>query len=200
MATAAEIENKTMELLSRDESKRTFVHLLFQGLGPEELSILAQQVLSPLPEITESDSKFNNRIGVRKYSNDERIALEIASLLQFFAYRRRILQDALSASQVAEMMGISRQTPHDRAKAGVLLGVLDNNVLKFPAWQFDATGPNGVVQGLPEVLSTLKCSSFAKMSWLASPNDIFDGLKPIEVLKMGRTAEVLHEAQAVGVN
>lgn len=200
MNTAAEIENMAMELLASDDGKRTFVHLLLQGLGPEELSILAQQLVSPLPEVTESDSRFNSRIGVGEYSNDERVALEIASLLQLFALRRRMLQDALSTSQVAEMMGVSRQTPHDRLKAGLLLGVLDNSVLKFPAWQFDAAGPNGVVQGLPEVLSTLKCSPFAKMSWLASPNDVFDGLKPIEVLKMGRTSEVLHEAQAVGVN
>ena len=200
MSAKAEIENKTLDLLSRDEGKRTFVHWLFQGLAPDELSILAQRVLSPLPQVTDSDNQFNSRLGVRQYSDDERIALEIVSLMQFFAYRKRLLQDALTAAQVAEMMGVSRQTPHDRAKAGLLLGILDHNILKFPIWQFDPTGPNGVIQGLPEVLSTLKCNSFAKMSWLASPNDVFDRLKPIEVLKMGRTAEVLHEAQAVGAN
>lgn len=204
MASAADIEKRALELLSSEESKQAFVHLLLQGLGQEELSILARQLLFSYPD-SESDAEsgddsFSRRIGVREYSEDEQASLELASLVQMFAYRKRLLQDSLSASQVAKMLGVSRQTPHDRVKAGLLLGVLDNNVMKFPAWQFDASGPNGVVQGLPEVLAALNCGAFAQISWLASPNNNFDGLRPIEALKKGLVAEVLHEAQAVGAS
>lgn len=206
VASSADIEKRALELLSREEGKQAFVHLLLQGLGPEELSILARQLLFSYPdsdsdaESKSGDDGFGRRIGVREYSKDEQTSLELASLVQMFAYRKRILQDSLSASQVAKMLGVSRQTPHDRVKAGLLLGVLDNNVMKLPAWQFDADGPNGVVQGLPEVLAALNCGAFAKISWLASPNNIFDGLRPIEALKKGLVAEVLHEAQAVGAS
>lgn len=206
MASAADIEKRAMELLSNEESKQAFVHLLLQGLGQEELSILARQLLFAYPDSEiESDAEsgddgFSHRIGVREYSKDEQASLELASLVQMFAYRKRLLQESLSASQVAKMLGVSRQTPHDRVKAGLLLGVLDNNVMKFPAWQFDASGPNGVVHGLPEVLAALNCGAFAQISWLASPNNIFDGLRPIEALKKGLVAEVLHEAQAVGAS
>lgn len=206
VASSADIEKKALELLSREEGKQAFVHLLLQGLGPEELSILARQLLFSYPD-SDSDSdaesgddSFSHRIGVREYSKDEQASLELASLVQMFAYRKRLLQESLSASQVAKMLGVSRQTPHDRVKAGLLLGVLDNNVMKFPAWQFDASGPNGVVQGLPDVLAALNCGPFAQISWLASPNNIFDGLRPIEALKKGLVAEVLHEAQAVGAS
>lgn len=204
VASSADIEKKALELLSREEGKQAFVHLLLQGLGPEELSILARQLLFSYPgsdsDAESGDDVFRHRIGVREYSKDEQASLELASLVQMFAYRKRLLQDSLSASQVAKMLGVSRQTPHDRVKAGLLLGVLDNNVMKLPAWQFDADGPNGVVQGLPEVLAALNCGAFAKISWLASPNNIFDGLRPIEALKKGLVAEVLHEAQAVGAS
>ena len=84
------------------------------------------------------------------------------------------------------------------SKAGLLLGILDNNLWKFPEWQFDPEGPNGVVKGLPEVLDTLKCGTFAKISWLAGPNAVFDGLRPIDALKMGRIDEVIHEADGRG--
>lgn len=202
VASAADIEKRALELLSREESKQAFVHLLLQGLGQEELSILARQLLFSYSEsdAESGDDSFSRRIGVREYSKDEQASLEFASLVQMFAYRKRILQDSISASQVADMLGVSRQTPHDRVKAGLLLGVLDNNVMKFPAWQFDASGPNGVVQGLPEVLTALNCGPLAKISWLASPNSILDGLKPIDALKKGLVAEVLHEAQAAGAS
>ncbi|MBZ0185105.1 MAG: hypothetical protein K8F91_02560 [Candidatus Obscuribacterales bacterium] len=200
MANAKEIEKRTFELLSNEDGKRAFVHSLFQGLAPEDLSILSNRLLTPLPEMADDAIEFNNRIGIQKYSDDERIALEITSLLQFFAYRKRLLESTLTASQVAVMMGVSRQTPHDRAKSGHLLGILDNNVLKFPTWQFDPNGPNGVVDGLLEVLAALECSTIAKISWLTNPNEVFDGLKPIEMLKLGQKDEVLYEARAAGVN
>ncbi len=203
MATALkqEVEEKTLKLLDKEEGKRLFVHFLLEGLNQDALALLSDRLLGAR-EYNESDKdrEFGNRIGVRKYGTEERMVLEIASLMHYFEYRRRLLANALTASRVAEMLGTSRQTPHDRVKSGLLLGIADNNVLKFPEWQFDPEGPNGVVRGLPEVLAALRCGTFAKISWLASPNTIFDGERPIDVLKLGRLDEVVHEATALGVN
>ena len=200
-AEMQKVEESTLELLKKKEGQRLFVHFLLEGLNQEALTALAERFRAA-PKYTESekDAKFAKRIGVRKYEPEERMALEIASLMHYFDYRKSLLANALSASRVAEMLGTSRQTPHDRVKAGFLLGILDNNVLKFPEWQFDPEGPNGVAKGLPEVLDAIKCGTFAKISWLGSPNSIFDGLRPIDALKMGRIDEVLHEAAAVGVH
>ena len=200
-AVEKQVEDKTLELLARDEGKRLFVHLLYAGLPQEALVSLYERLVAA-QQYTESekDSKFAERIGARKYGIEERMVLEITSLMHYFDYRRRLLGNALTASRVAEMLGTSRQTPHDRVKAGLLLGILDNNIWKFPEWQFDPAGPNGTVNGLPEVLAALQCGTFAKIAWLATPNAIFDGERPIDALNMGRLDEVVHEASAVGVN
>lgn len=199
-AEKQKVEKNTLELLKKEEGQRLFVHFLIEGLDQESLAALARR-LSRKHKNSKSGmgAKLSGSIGVRKYTSIERNALEITSMLQFFEYRRRLLANSLSVSRVAEMLGTSRQTPHDRVKAGLLLGILDNNALKFPEWQFDPQGPNGIVNGLPEVLDAMQCCTFAKISWLASPNNVFDGLRPIDALKMGKIDEVVHEAASVGV-
>jgi hypothetical protein len=56
----------------------------------------------------------------------------------------------------------SRQTVHDRLKVGTLLGVLDQGKWRFPLWQFDVDGPNGVIDGLAQVLQALQVTNLAK--------------------------------------
>lgn len=119
-------------------------------------------------------------------------------MLENFAYRRQLLAGALSAPQVAKLLGTSRQTPHDRVQAKTLLGVMDKGALKFPAWQFDPEGADGVIDGLPEILKALHMSEFAKLSWLMRPNPYLEGLTPVEVLKQGGKDRAIAEALAVG--
>ena len=201
MTTALQqkVEKQTLQLLSNDDGKLLFVQRLLDGLSQDALEALAERLLNPATD-SAGEVEFAQRIGIRTYGKEEKMAMELVSMINFFNYRKRLLSSAIPASRVAEMLGVSRQTPHDRVRAGLLLGILDNNVLKFPDWQFDPAGPNGVVEGLPEVLAALKCGIFAKISWLATPNAIFDGQTPIEALKLGQLQEVVHEAGAVGVN
>lgn len=198
-AEREKIEQETLHLLSTDEGKKLFVDLVIESLGDEGMNSLASR-LQLTCENTSDDAEFAAKLGVRNYSKEEKKALELISMLKFFEYRKKLLANALPNSHVAEMLGVSRQTPHDRVKAGQLLGILDNNVLKFPEWQFDPEGPNGVVQGLAEVLAALRCGTFAKMSWLSTANPIFEGIRPIDALKMGLVEAVVHEALAVGIS
>ena len=69
-----------------------------------------------------------------------------------FRVRQRLLADSLTAPEVARRLGVTRQTPHDRARAGTLLAVMDRGMLRFPAWQFDPAGPDGALPSLPEAL------------------------------------------------
>lgn len=134
----------------------------------------------------------------RTFSQKERTELEMKSLVQYFQQRRHLLKGALTAPQVAQLLGSSRQTPHDRVKARTLLGVLDNGALRFPAWQFDPEGPDGVIDGLPNVLKTLQVSDFAKLNWLVRSNPFLDGLTPVQALKQGHKERVVQEATGVG--
>lgn len=150
---------------------------------------------------TAAPSEEDALIGVltdRAFSQKEQIELEMESLFQYFQQRRHLLEGALTTSQVAQLLESSRQTPHDRVKARTLLGVLDNGVLRFPAWQFDPEGPDGVIDGLPKVLKTLQVSDFAKLNWLVRSNPFLDGLTPVEALKQGQKERVAQEAAGAG--
>ena len=83
--------------------------------------------------------------------------------------------------------------------AKTLLGVKDRGVYKYPLWQFDPEGDDGVIDGLPEVLNTLDVSDFIKLNWLSKPHLAFEGKTPIEMLKQGRVEAVVTEARAVGI-
>ena len=127
------------------------------------------------------------------------VALELQSLRQLFELRRRQLRSAIGADQVADLLQTrSRQTPHDRAKAGTLLAIRENGRLRFPLSQFDPEGPDGVVSGLGVVLAALDLSPLGKAAWLERPHPTLDGQTPIERLKAGDLADVVEVARRAG--
>ena len=88
------------------------------------------------------------------------------------------------------MLGVSRQAIHEREKKGRLLAVRENGRLRFPLWQFDAHGDDGVVPGLPLVLRALDevapMPALAKMSWLQKSNSALGGVTPLQSLRAGQ--------------
>jgi hypothetical protein len=128
------------------------------------------------------------------------LQLEIDAKKRAFARRREMLAGSLTATEVAHMLGTTRQTPHDRARVGALLAVEDQSRLCFPIWQFDPNGPNGVVSGLPRVLRSLSISTLGKLSWLTAPNAYLEGRTPLEALKVGDEERVVDQALAVGAH
>lgn len=171
------------------------------ALQPAEMEAVieaATRALSPaeepVPPIVEALS------GGRRPTAAERVEAEIDVLMRSFARRRELLAGALTASQVARLLGTSRQTPHDRLAAGTLLAVMDQGAWRFPVWQFDPEGDNGVVPGLPEVIRALRVSPIAKMSWLTRPNPMLNGDTPLARLKAGQVEQVVALARAVGAD
>lgn len=139
-------------------------------------------------------------LGGETWSPSEAATLEAEAMADHFARRRELLAGALTASQVADRLGSSRQTPHDRLRSGSLLGVMDNGALRFPAWQFDGMGPDGVVEGLPEVVRALSIPVFSKIGWMVRPHSTLDGQTPLQLLQAGELGRVLQVARAVGVS
>ena len=125
--------------------------------------------------------------------------LEFEALQARFALRRELLAHTIGTAQVNDLLAArSRQTAHDRIKAGTLLAVRDQGHWRLPTWQFDPDGPDGVIDGLPEVLKALQLSDLAKVRWLQRPQPVFSGATPIELLRQGRHTEVVAEARQVG--
>jgi hypothetical protein len=126
-----------------------------------------------------------------------------ANLLRAFAERRRLLAGALGVAEVAELLGVGRQTPHDRARAGTLLAVKENGRLVFPDWQFDPEGPDGVIAGLPDVLRAMAdrpISALGRVRWFVTPKSLMGGRTPLDALRAGDADEVAREAEAIGVS
>ena len=188
------------QLRAVEKSVAAFEHLLEEA-SPEELEILSERVegaLSPVEAPTEKIELAARITGGKTYTASERAGLEAAALARSFALRREVLAGSLSAPDVATLLGTSRQTPHDRTRAGTLLGILDRGALRFPAWQFDPQGEDGVVAGLPEVLGALRLSHFGKAYWLSRPNPYLADWSPIEVLRDGDLEAVKSLAESVG--
>lgn len=166
----------------------------------EQLARHAEAALHPpAPEPIQADLVQALTSG-RVYSPEERLALEVVSQEQYFQHRRALLSDALTAPQVARLLGTSRQTPHDRVKSGALLAVSDRGGLRFPAWQFDPQGPDGILAGLPLVLRALAgAPPLAQASWFVRPNPFLDGRTPLDALKRGEVVRLIDLARAVGV-
>ena len=166
-----------------------------------EASVLVDMVTDSLTLSEESPPPAVLTLtGGRHWTAQERAGGELDLLQRSFRRRRELLAGALSTSQVAALLGTSRQTPHDRVAGGSLLAVRDRGGLRFPPWQFDPEGDDGVVPGLPETIRSLDVSPLAKMSWLTTPNPMLDGEVPLASLKAGHVERVVALARTVGVD
>lgn len=177
---------------------------LIKGIAGElddlEIETMAKAINTVLDtsDVSEEESTLALKLTGRQYSNQEAVVLEITSLMRSFDKRKELLKNSLTATKVAELLRTTRQTPHDRINNKSLLAVKDNGVWKFPLWQFDSSGADGVIDGLPDVLKTLEGSEFTKLNWLMSPNPYLNSFTPVKALKEGQKAKVLKEAIALG--
>jgi hypothetical protein len=174
----------------------------FQTLTAIEQSIVTQalqQITSPTAVDPSADALAESIAG-KTFTRQERIQLEMDTLARHFQHRRQLLDRSLSASQVAQLLGTSRQTPHDRVSGQTLLAIKENGKFCFPEWQFDPTGSDGVIEGLPAVLKALAISDYGKLNWLTRTNPYLENTTPIQALKAGQKERVLAEAAAVGAN
>jgi hypothetical protein len=185
-----------------DVVRRAIEHLPVQDV--EALAGKLEEVVREDPLESPQAPLIRSLAGGRVFGSDERFEIETASLVQYFMRRRELLRDSLTTREVSNLLGVSRQTPHDRVEKGSLLAVLDHGTLRFPIWQFDPEGPDGVIQGLPAVVRALQISSLAKISWLTTPHRVLStdaassGITPVEALKSGQIQRVIDLARSVG--
>jgi uncharacterized protein (DUF2384 family) len=174
----------------------------FKTLTPSEQELVTQALkrVVHVEAVDPAADALAEAITGRTFSRKERIQLEMETLSKHFQHRRQLLEPALTATQVAQLLGTSRQTPHDRVGGQTLLAIKENGKLCFPAWQFDPAGPDGVIDGLPAVLKVLEMSDYAKLNWLTRANPHLDGRTPVDALKAGEREWVVAEAAAAGAS
>ncbi|MGV2831556.1 hypothetical protein [Myxosarcina sp. GI1(2024)] len=174
---------------------------LFEVAEPEDL-IRIQQSLSP-KVVSPQERELAKKIAGKDFvePNPSRLLeLQLGNLERYYQRRRELLADSITSSKVAELLGCeNRSTVRDRRLANKILGIKDKGVYKYPLWQFDPEGDDGVIDGLTEVLAALDVSDFTKLNWFCKPHLAMNGKTPVEMLKQGEIEAVVVEARAVGV-
>jgi hypothetical protein len=173
--------------------------VVYQRLVRDDVAHLRNVLVHAAEEVDGDDDAdaVHPATGERIGSREEHAAAELESLIDLFVARRQLLKNTLTAPQVGDILGISRQAATGRAESGSLLAVLDRGAYRFPRWQFDPRGPDGVVPGLSEVLGALEPQpAFSKLVFLSRPNKTLDEREPIELLRRGERERVLAAAHA----
>lgn len=188
----------------RDEIATALLHHVAASLTEANPKHLQQIAESLKPEVIDPEKKaLAKKIAGDDYSEGNLAVLELANLKRYYQRRRELLARSITTPEVAKLIGCQAiTTVHDRRKAGTLLGLKDNGVYKFPLWQFDPEGDDGVIDRLPELLKTLQISDFTKLNWLSKPLRAFEGRTPVEILKSGNEEDIedlIVEARGVGV-
>lgn len=112
--------------------------------------------------------------------------------------RSLILSESVSAEQAAQKSGRSRQNLEAMRRKGQALALRVRHQWRYPAWQFDPDGVGGIVSGIGEVLACLRMSPAGAALWLIQPSPLLKGGCPLELLRQGRTSEVVNVAQELG--
>ena len=198
VATAEKVPRREVERV--EEAVNLFLEVHERLARPQAAqlrNILADLVENSPAEADEAADAVHPATGERVGGREEHVVSELGSLFDLFVARRRLLEGALTAPQVADILGISRQAAASRAESGSLLAVLDRGAYRFPRWQFDPRGPDGVIAGLAEVLQALEPQpAFSKLVFLTRPNATLDEREPVELLRHGQRDRVLAVAHA----
>jgi hypothetical protein len=103
----------------------------------------------------------------------------------------------ITSSQVAELLGISRQAVDKRRRKGKLLAVsLGKRGYFYPVWQFFE---NGVLPGFDILMNLLEpYDPWMKMIFMLNANHRLGNQSPLEKLREGHLDEVFKAAQVTG--
>jgi hypothetical protein len=196
---------KKVEIPKAKEEAASAIFTLVQNLiEVAELEDLARIQQSLTPQVVPSEEReLAKKIVGKDYVKPDPnrlLELQLANLQRYYQRRQELLANSITSSTVAELLGCeNRSTVRDRRLAKKILGLKEGGVYKYPLWQFDPEGDDGIIDGFPQVLAALDVSDFTKLNWLCKPHLAFEGKTPIEVLKTGEIKAVVVEARAVGV-
>ncbi len=131
-------------------------------------------------------------------SEEEAVAAVLWADLEAEEQRARLLRESVSAAEAGRLTGRSRQAVERQRRDGRLLALRVGRQWRYPAWQFDADGPGGLVPGLPEVVARLFLSPAGAAAWLTAPRPELDGDTPLRRLERRDTEPVLRLAEQLG--
>lgn len=112
--------------------------------------------------------------------------------------RAALLDESIDAVEAGRRTNRTRQAVERQRRDGRVLALREGRQWRYPAWQFDADGPGGLLPGLPEVIDKLRMSPAAAALWLSSPRPQLDDDVPIERLRRRDIEPVIALAESQG--
>jgi hypothetical protein len=109
-------------------------------------------------------------------------------------HRLELLDEAggtLSAEQVGDLLGITRQAVDKRRRAQALLAFRRGGDWRYPRCQFDEEA-HDVLEGMSKVVQALAgAGPWVTLDFLLAPDDALDGESPMEAMRAGGWSEDL---------
>lgn len=103
---------------------------------------------------------------------------------------------AVGVTDVARILGITRQAVDKRRRAHRLIAVSHGHDYAYPAAQF---AEGGLVQGLDRALVAMPARDpWMRLEWLLTADDELDGMSPLDALRAGRVQDVVANAAGHG--
>ncbi|NGP09308.1 helix-turn-helix domain-containing protein [Rhodococcus sp. 14C212] len=107
-------------------------------------------------------------------------ALEAENLQLQVDQRREQLAASFTRTQVADILGVSKQTVSDMAADGRLVGLKDGREWRFPTWQFTPDRADPVLPDLDRLTRAFPGGEVSLSRWMTRPNDTFAGRTPAQ--------------------
>jgi len=143
-----------------------------------------------------TDKAFRAEFPVEK--PDNRLANALARAIP--AHRKLVADEggSISAEEAAEEIGISKQAILKRYQKGRIIAWREERqkAVRFPVWQFRE---HKVLGGIEDSLKVLnagnRLDNFGRMLFFLSNHGFLGGKRPLDCLRDGQLAKVLHAAQ-----
>ena len=190
---------RVIDSLSRTEHP-VFFSRAFNALTSIANELPAQSV----EELTASSTDFELLVNALFAATIKTESIDpdplIRAKLRGIEHRKRIIEKlggTLSAEQVSETIGISRQAVDKRRGQNQLIGLTQGKRgYAYPAFQFE---DGKAIDGLKEVLDALSGHDpWMQSIFFANENDRLNGSTPVEALRQGKTGAVVRAAEAYG--
>jgi hypothetical protein len=190
---------RVIDSLSRTE------HPVFFSRAFNALSSITNELSSQsVEELTASPTDFELLVNAVSATSTAAASTDadplIRAKLRGIEHRKRILEKlggTLSAEQVSELIGISRQAVDRRRSQNQLIGLTQGKRgYAYPAFQFE---DGKTLDGLKEVLDALSGHDpWMQSIFFANGNDRLTGKTPLDALRQGKTEAVVRAAEAYG--
>ncbi len=190
---------RVIDSLSRTEHP-VFFSRAFNALTSIANELPAQSV----EELTASSTDFELLVNALFAATMKTESIDpdplIRAKLRGIEHRKRIIEKlggTLSAEQVSETIGISRQAVDKRRSQNQLIGLTQGKRgYAYPAFQFE---DGKAIDGLKEVLDALSGHDpWMQSIFFANENDRLNGSSPVEALRQGKTGAVVRAAESYG--